>query len=452
MDQGQRIIVIGAGVSGLTAAYRLQKQGHRVTVLERSDYVGGKVKTTVRDGYMMEHGASILPSKYQHTMALVDELGLQSELQAGGSILGFCRGKDIHYMDANHLVRDSLTTGLISWSSKLKMARIGFDSLRVKHKLAYETLAAAADMDFETAEQYTLRRGNQEIFDYIVDGILRGLLGTSGEQMSVLDFFFNFNNVFGSKLLSFKQGMGFFPHALAQHLDVRLNSTAQEVLPGPNGVAVSWTGPDGAHTEQVDGVVVAMPTGVTSDLIPSLPAEAHTLLQGVRYSTIVTASVGLAHPPKDIPAMLLQIPKPVHPDFFGIVLDHNKAPGRAPAGKGLATLYAMTDWSEQLYDQSDERVVAQLLQAAETVLPNLSSLVEFSHVNRWDPTIVYSTPGLYRDVLPRLVALQQQVPRVTFAGDYFSCSNVNSAVASGERAAREMAVKLAPVQAGANPL
>ena len=80
----ERIIVVGAGVSGLAAAYRLKQRGFEVTVLEKSDYVGGKARTITKQGYLIDEGASVLPSKYSNVIGIVRELGLQDQLSPGG--------------------------------------------------------------------------------------------------------------------------------------------------------------------------------------------------------------------------------------------------------------------------------------------------------------------------------------------------------------------------------
>ena len=444
-EQGKRgrVIVVGAGVSGLAAAYRLKQRGFDVTVLEKGGYIGGKARTTQMKGYIVDEGASVLPSKYINVLAIARELGLDSELVQGGSVVGFARGNRIFYMDSARLVMDSLTTGLISWKSKLRMINVAIDNLRIMPKLNYEDITTASAFDHETAREYCNRRANDEIFEYIVDGTLRGLLGTSGEVQSVVDFFFSFNNVIGSKLLSFRQGMGYFPNAIAQKagLDVRLNSAVNELREGKDRVTVSWTGPEGSHTEDVAGVVVALPAYAAAAVVPSLSGKAKDIMKGIRYTTSVNINLGLREPPPGIPAFVIQIPKSVHPDLFAIVMDHNKAPGRVPAGKGMASLYTMSDWSEKLIDLDDATVVSRILDAGERIVPGLTKLVEFSHVNRWYPVIVYSKPGIYRE-LGTLKSQLDPKSRIKLGGDYFSCSNINTATAGGERAARELSALL----------
>src|SRR5580704_8203418 len=80
MPGSQHVIVIGAGLSGLACAHRLNQLGAEVTVLESADRPGGLLGTIRKDGFLFESG----PQSFQATEVLVDlirELGIESELQ-----------------------------------------------------------------------------------------------------------------------------------------------------------------------------------------------------------------------------------------------------------------------------------------------------------------------------------------------------------------------------------
>ena len=442
-DMSQKIIVVGAGVSGIAAGVELKQRGYGVTLLEKADYIGGRVNTFKKDGFVMERGASILPSKYVNIVNRLRAMKLDHLLQPGGSIVGFARGNQVHCMDSANMMVDGITTKLLSWSSKIAMIKMMIDNMRIAPTLSYEDGSLCSAFDTETAAAYCDRRLNDELKEYIVDGTLRGMLGTEAEINSVIDFFFSYNNVIGSKLYSMKDGMSTLPNALVQAagLDVRLNTEVKEVVERNGRVSVTCADANGERTEEVDGVVITLQACYTHPLLPGFARHSLDFLKSVKYSTAISVNCPLSAPPPNQKAFVIQIPKSVHPDLFAIVLDHNKAPGRVPAGRGMASLYAMSRWSEKLYDEDDETVARLHLEAAERVLPHLADTVEFTNVNRWRNVIVYSAPGLYKEIGKFIAGLDPK-SRIKLGGDYFSCSNMNTAFAGGERAARELAQTL----------
>jgi oxygen-dependent protoporphyrinogen oxidase len=432
------IIVVGAGPSGLACAFRLQQAGRHVVVLEAGAQPGGKIRTVVEQGFVMEAGASILPSAYRNVLGIVADAGLTPDLVEGGSIVGIARDGTIHYLDSAKLLRDAAGTKLLSFRSKLAMARLMLDNRRIRPLLDYEDLSVAAAFDTETAAQYCDRRLNGEIYDYLVDATLRGLLGTRGDEVSVVDFFFSFNNVIGSKLFAFRGGMSTYADRLAEKLDVRTGARVRAVVETGGGVEVTWDDANGTQrTDAAAGCVLAVWGTQVPELLPQIDPDSAAFLRSIRYTTSVNLNVALTRPPADVPAFVIQIPRTTHEGLFGITLEHNKAPRRAPDGKGLLGVYTMSDWAEELIGLDDDDVTDRVLDATEQVLPGVSRDVEFVRVNRWHPVIVYSRPGLYRE-LGAFNARQRPDSRVRLAGDYFSCSNLNTATAAGERAAREL--------------
>ena len=74
------VAVVGGGIAGLTAAYRLKQRGTRVVVYEAGDRVGGSIRTERRDGYIAELGPNALASPSPALRALIAELGLEPSL------------------------------------------------------------------------------------------------------------------------------------------------------------------------------------------------------------------------------------------------------------------------------------------------------------------------------------------------------------------------------------
>src|SRR5262249_40592441 len=75
------VIIVGAGMAGLTAAYELLRAGHRPLLLEAQAHVGGRVHTVRQpfsDGLHAEAGAMRIPRSHALTMAYIEQFGLRT--------------------------------------------------------------------------------------------------------------------------------------------------------------------------------------------------------------------------------------------------------------------------------------------------------------------------------------------------------------------------------------
>ena len=78
-SDGPRVVIVGAGLAGMTAAYRLNQAGVRAQVFEARDRVGGRC-WSARDfegGQVAEHGGEFIDTRHVHMRVLVEELGLE---------------------------------------------------------------------------------------------------------------------------------------------------------------------------------------------------------------------------------------------------------------------------------------------------------------------------------------------------------------------------------------
>jgi len=114
----------------------------------------------------------------------------------------------------------------------------------------------------------------------------------------------------------------------------------------------------------------------------------------------------------------------------------------------LVSLFMMNQWAVDHMNASDDAILADVLPDAEKAIPGLGDAIEFVRVNRWYPVLVYSHPGLYRE-LGRFHATRDLDSRIHLAGSYNSSGNVNTATTAGERAARELLASLSRTAARA---
>lgn len=138
------INIIGAGISGLTAAYYLEQSGFDVNIIEKSDRVGGRVKTDVKDGFLLDHGFQVFLTAYPEAKAILDYDALNLQyFMAGSAVLTKSSMKEIGDPSRElSLLFKTVTSPLASFSDKLKI-----NTLKRKAK------SSSIDEIFATAEE-----------------------------------------------------------------------------------------------------------------------------------------------------------------------------------------------------------------------------------------------------------------------------------------------------------
>lgn len=72
------VVIVGAGLAGLTCGIALQKKGKKTCLLEKYGYTGGRVVTYKKDGYQWENGAGRIASNHVRVHALLKKYGLHT--------------------------------------------------------------------------------------------------------------------------------------------------------------------------------------------------------------------------------------------------------------------------------------------------------------------------------------------------------------------------------------
>jgi protoporphyrinogen/coproporphyrinogen III oxidase len=430
--------VVGGGASGLAAAFRLHQAGYTVHVFDNRDCPGGKMRTTIKNGYIIDHGPTIMPVDYTNVLRLAREAGMGDDVLDAGSVMGFPRDNKMHYIDTEHLVRSALKFNLLSLRAKIAFAPLLVDAIRTRSKFNFENLSTAAEFDHESAAAYAWRRSkNREVVDYVADPLARSLVGaTTAAEISAIEFRFGLLKFSGSKYKVFRNGMASYAQKLAENFYMHLQATVESVAEDGKGVRVTWSEVDGTEHEDVfAGCVIALDGKTTGKVYQDLDVERRQFLDNIRYARLINVTAGLKRRPPNQPAFWINVPESVHPGLIAFNLEHNKHENRAPAGKGLVTAYAGEQWSSELWDRDDTFVAEQILHAGDLVVPGVSAEVEFVDVHRWSPYVVRSYPGYYRDLKYFTERSNKLDRRVQLAGDYFCQANIEAATSSGLRAA-----------------
>jgi oxygen-dependent protoporphyrinogen oxidase len=426
--------VVGAGLCGLTAAYRLRERGWTVDVYESEDRAGGRVQTVREQGYAVDTGATALAASYVAYTSLVRELGLQ--VRPAAPCLGIYRDGRVHLLRMDQIVRSGLTTRLLSTRSKLRLARLGFDvtRARLRGQLDYADMRKAAPLDTESSRQYALRALNAEIDSYLCGPIVRAMLIADTDKVSRVELFSGVANIFTTEILALAGGQGTLTERLADEVGVQLRTPVRRVVESVSGVDIDFRRPDGSDGHAMyDAAVVTCPLPVAVDICPAQRPALEPLSRSLGYTRCITVGIGTTRAP-DCPAFLVQMPTPEDAEIALLFLDHNKAADRAPAGHGLISACWETDAATAMFDAPDDAIVERTLETVFRVFPELRGTVDFVEVTRWARALPKTSIGSYQQIGAFNAGLDPS-SRLQFAADFMSAAGQNTAVEFGTRAA-----------------
>ena len=164
-----KLVVVGAGISGLASAFRLEELGIRPLVLEASDTPGGIISTVRKNGFVFEGGPQF-PRFPEPVWRMIRSLQLENEFVAGDAKAKRYILRDGHLHLAPFSAIGLLSTGLVSVRSKYLILSEAFRSSRPPDE--EETLAEFVDRKF-----------GPEVLDYLVDPVIATIFfGDAGKM------------------------------------------------------------------------------------------------------------------------------------------------------------------------------------------------------------------------------------------------------------------------------
>jgi oxygen-dependent protoporphyrinogen oxidase len=430
------VVVVGAGLSGLAAAYRLQQAGATVTVLESGRGPGGRVQTERHGGYIVDTGPDALTAGYASYLGLVEELGLRDRLVDTSAVLGLVRGGRLIDIDPAKVLRLPFTPAL----SMLAKVRLAAGLIRLRKAIrdvdSYDMGRSAVRDDPEvSARDFALRHFGREVAEYLIDPMMRLTTGTGARDASSV-------NVLGALgawsggLRSLRGGLATVTDELASRLDVRYGATVTRVDETESGVTVSYTDGSGTHSVSAESCVISAMYHRAVEMWPSLSMASPPFGDKLRNVKLISVSLGYRAPTTSR-AYTILVPTVERRECLLIFLQHNKSVDRAPHGHSLVTIYTDTAVTDRFLEYTNAELESWAAGIVEGLCPELAGNRELSVVTRWPYAGYLADPGFWR----RGSALRDSLPTrgpVQVAGDLFGAGSMESAARWGEHAARRI--------------
>ncbi len=447
------VAVIGGGITGLSAAYRLVTQGCVVRLYEQSERLGGSIRTELVNDWLVECGPNSLLEGEQALGELIRELGLESELVAGSASA-----------KKRFIVRRNRPQALPMSPPSLFTTRlfsIGM-RLRIFAELMQKPRQRKADVSLE---QFICEHFGQEAVDYGLNPFVGGVYAGLPSKLSAKHSFpklWEIERKHGSiikgmiagakerkaagiprpRIVSFKKGLQTLVDALASRLpagSVHLGAQVQGIEKGARWT-VRWNDGKSEHRDEVDAVILALPAGPLSALeIGAAGQRPLDLLKGVAHPPVTSLFLGyrrdqVKHPLDGFGAL---IPAVERRNELGILFSSSLFEGRAPAGHVALTV--MVGGMRQ-----PEVALLPLEKLMETVRPDLRELIGvegdpvFQRLSTWPAAIPQYNLG-YERILEAIDTCEKANPGLFIGGNARDGIAVPSCIVSGLRLAKAAA-------------
>lgn len=325
------VVIIGAGLSGLSAARRLSAAGKSVAVLEARDRVAGRnLGATFGNGVTIEMGGQWVGPTQDAVLALIDELGLQTYRSYDtGEAITYYDGAGHRYADETFgIADDDLTEVGRIWAAINALA----DGVELATPW---TTSGADDLDRQTFDQWLVTETTNSVAIRFFRFIVPALFSAESFELSLLHFLFYMKSGTSLELLLSTTGgaqesrvVG-GTHRISERMAedlgaaVRLNTAVSGVSQSGDGVVVSFDGGEIA----ADHVVVAIPQTLAGRLrySPPLPSARDAVTQQFPAGSVIKVNVAYSTPfwrEDGLNGMVMSLD-----DTFNVVLDNSPDDG-----------------------------------------------------------------------------------------------------------------------------
>lgn len=384
------VIIIGAGLTGLTTAWELKRRGIRFQLLEASPCAGGNIRTIEDDGVIVEFGPNSLQAT-DETMDWIKACGL------GRKVVKASSAASTRWLLRNGVYKKAP-------SGPVSLLFSNFFSASAKWKILRESSVAPGTDPMESVDQFFRRRVGDEVTEYALYPFVSGIYAGNPQHLVMQYAFpglYRAEHSYGSlmkglrkgpsvkrTIITFTKGLGQLVDTLVNEIEdhLHVNTIVQQVSRTESG----WEIVTNSGTLQADAVVSCI---AFSDLqhIAGLPQTPQSTIDYPHVAVVATLYNASAFPKVPEGFGALHTPKE-SPRTLGIVFSSSVFPHRAPKGKVLLTTFVGGAMNPGLAAAKDDEILARVDDDHRTFL-QVSQLPERVWLHRWYKAIPQYGPS-----------------------------------------------------------
>ncbi len=454
-------VIVGGGISGLSAAWEAARGGARVTLLEREARLGGKVWTQrlhLPDGRscVVDMGPESFITRKAAAWELAQELGMGATLQAQAS-----ETRNIYVLHGGRPIEVPMAPDKFINSTLL--------SARGKLRLCAEPLQPARrDFEDESLADFAARRLGREALEKFLGPILGGIYNSDPETQSILvtspvmrEMERDHGGLFVATLVRARRKAALRKQAAARgeslppafatfaggaqelvdtlvarlqampQVTLRCNAAVQAVERTASGWQLILA--DGEALE-ADGVLVATPANVAARLLRAPAPDASAKLAELRNASIGTLTFAYRADELKLPFQIsgLMIPRRERRAIDAITFTSERFPDRAPEGIKMLRVF-FGGAAPHILHLNDEALAAAVRGELHTLL-GIDATPVATAIARWPDAYPQADVGH----LDRIADIEALLPRgIYFTGSACRGVGVPDCVAQGRASARQ---------------
>ena len=450
----KKVVVLGAGISGLTPAYFLSKDGFEVTVLEKKKEVGGSIETIKEKGFLFDRGPNSGLETTPVLSKLVSELKLEDELTYANkeaSVRYILRDNMLHPLPMNPAA--FIKTKLFSGKAKARL-------------FAEPFIRRSKDGYYQSIAEFVKRRLGQEFLDYAINPFVAGVYAGNPEELSVKSSFpklYELEEKYGgliigtiksikerrqraekskqsARMFSFTDGMQKLPAAIASYLGERVQTFCDVTAIEKNDTGFRIKYNNAGHLREIDCdiLISTVPAYTAVELFKSWDEKLAEHLGAVYYPPVLALMLGYNKESirQSLDGFGFLVPAKERRSFLGAIWSSVIFPNRSEDDKAAFTLFVGGARDPEVGNIDKEILIKKVRNEFEKIM-GITEEPVYSAYKYWAKAIPQYNIG-YIEHERYFDDFEKRYPGLYFSGNYRGGISIGDCLKNGELLAEKV--------------